>query len=234
MSSKDMLGVAVRKLVTLPPQVLGTVCDLLEKMSDPYWVTAFKRFLRHENPWPEKTQEETKAEKPAAPPPVERWRKLSDMAIEVNLDAPLTLPFNGAKPEWQPPAGRGWVKVERVGDDLFVSGRKVIHHLEPEQKTGFLQGHRLRDRLQNRDTMDPRVLDALVEFENGRLIPESWKVDSEGRTLYHYFWEAGFSARDGRLCVRCLDWRDGQWRRDYDWLDAGVWDVRGPALLLAS
>lgn len=51
--SKDMLGIIVRKLVTLQAQVLGIVCDLLEKLSDPEWVEATKRFLRKENPWPE-------------------------------------------------------------------------------------------------------------------------------------------------------------------------------------
>ena len=49
--SKDMLGIAVRKLVTLPTQALGLVCDLLEKLSDPDWIEATKRFLRKENPW---------------------------------------------------------------------------------------------------------------------------------------------------------------------------------------
>lgn len=44
--SKDMLGIAVRKLVTLPSQTLGVVCDLLEKLADPEWVEATKRFLR--------------------------------------------------------------------------------------------------------------------------------------------------------------------------------------------
>lgn len=51
--SKDMLGSAVRKLVTLPASVLGIVCDLLEKMSNPEWIEATKRFLRKQNPWPE-------------------------------------------------------------------------------------------------------------------------------------------------------------------------------------
>lgn len=51
--SKDMLGIVVRKLVTLPLDVLGIVCDLLEKLADPEWVSATKRFLRKENPWPE-------------------------------------------------------------------------------------------------------------------------------------------------------------------------------------
>lgn len=49
--SKDMLGIAVRKLVTLPSSTLGLVCDLLEKLSDPDWETPAKRFLRKENPW---------------------------------------------------------------------------------------------------------------------------------------------------------------------------------------
>jgi hypothetical protein len=58
--SKDMLGIAVRKLVTLPGHVLGLVCDLLEKLSDPEWVEATKRFLRKENPWPAPTPREWK------------------------------------------------------------------------------------------------------------------------------------------------------------------------------
>lgn len=49
--SKDMLGIAVRKLVTLPPQTLGIVCDHLGKLADPEWVEATKKFLRKENPW---------------------------------------------------------------------------------------------------------------------------------------------------------------------------------------
>ena len=47
-----MLGIAVRKLVTLPSQVLGLVCDLLEKLSDPEWIEATKKFLRKEESWP--------------------------------------------------------------------------------------------------------------------------------------------------------------------------------------
>ena len=49
--SKDMLGIAVRKLVTLPGSELGLVCDLLEKLSDPEWVALTKRFLRKEKTW---------------------------------------------------------------------------------------------------------------------------------------------------------------------------------------
>lgn len=48
---KDMLGIAVRKLVTFPNEELGIVCDLLEKFSNPVWVEATKKFLRKENYW---------------------------------------------------------------------------------------------------------------------------------------------------------------------------------------
>jgi hypothetical protein len=53
---KDMLGIVVRKLVTLPDSDLGVVCDLLEKFSDPDWVGATKKLLRKENPWPKTPQ----------------------------------------------------------------------------------------------------------------------------------------------------------------------------------
>lgn len=46
-----MLGIAKKKLATLPVEILGIVSDLLEKLSDPEWVLATKRFLRKENPW---------------------------------------------------------------------------------------------------------------------------------------------------------------------------------------
>lgn len=49
--SKDMLGIAVRKLVTLPSHTLGLVCDHLDKLADPEWVKATKLFLRKEQGW---------------------------------------------------------------------------------------------------------------------------------------------------------------------------------------
>ena len=212
-------------------EVAGLMRDLWDKMTGSEaatWISALKKFLRHENPW---FENETKTEKQVSPP-IQRWRPLSDTAIEVNLDAPLILPFGGAVPEWQPPPGRGWVKVERIGEDLFVGDRKVIRHLEPEQKSGTIQGHNLRVRLQNHHTLDPRIMDALVKFENGRLIPDSGKRDEEGRTLYHYFWAVGFRVR-GALCVRSLFWYDGQWERYYYWL-VYDWDYQNPTLILAS
>lgn len=46
--SKDMLGPAVKKLVALPSNALGTATDLLGKMANPSWLDAVKGFLRKE------------------------------------------------------------------------------------------------------------------------------------------------------------------------------------------
>ncbi len=48
MSKKDMLGPAVRNLVALPSDALGTATDLLDKMANPGWTEAVKHFLRKE------------------------------------------------------------------------------------------------------------------------------------------------------------------------------------------
>lgn len=52
--SLDMLGQVVQKLRLIPAEMLGTVRDLLEKLSGPngrMWLTALRRFLRKEHPW---------------------------------------------------------------------------------------------------------------------------------------------------------------------------------------
>ena len=46
-----MLGKLLRKLVTLPAEMLESLCDLLEKITDETWAREFKRFLRRETCW---------------------------------------------------------------------------------------------------------------------------------------------------------------------------------------
>ena len=52
--AKDMLGQAVRKIVDLPNDRLGIICDLAEKLggdSGQEWFTEEKKFLRKEKCW---------------------------------------------------------------------------------------------------------------------------------------------------------------------------------------
>ena len=51
---KDMLGTLVRRVANLPLEMLGTICDLIEKLaseSGQQWLTELKKFLRKENCW---------------------------------------------------------------------------------------------------------------------------------------------------------------------------------------
>ncbi len=216
MSNKDMLGIVVRKLVRLPFSSLGIVCDLLEKLSeDPEWVDATKKFLRKENPWVKQWL----------------WRKIDGNTIEVNLDFVPKLPFEGAQPQmWK--KCEGVVTVKRVGEDLFVNGRKVTLHLEPEQVSGVLAGSTLRSRIVEMDVLHPNILDALLDG-NTHLLPNSLKKNSAGKTQYMFFLALGFRAGDGDLYVRCLYFGGGQWRWCDSWLDSDF-DDQNPAVLLAS
>lgn len=51
---KDMLGTLVRRIVNLPLEMLGTISDLVEKLSSEagqQWLAELKKFLRKENCW---------------------------------------------------------------------------------------------------------------------------------------------------------------------------------------
>lgn len=52
--AKDMLGMVVRKIVELPVEMLGTICDLAEKLAGEAgqeWLVELKKFLRKEKCW---------------------------------------------------------------------------------------------------------------------------------------------------------------------------------------
>jgi hypothetical protein len=54
LTMKDMLGALMRKIMDLPLEMLGTIYDLVEKLSGEAgqeWLTELKKFLRKENCW---------------------------------------------------------------------------------------------------------------------------------------------------------------------------------------
>lgn len=157
-------------------------------------------------------------------------RVISKNVIEVNLGAPLTLPFVGV--EVAKNTGGGWVRVERKKDVLYVDGKKVVLHLEEVQKDGkTMFGLDLSKALASLATLHPNILDALLEHTY--LIPESLKVDEKGKKQFMFFWAVEFSGAGGGRCVRCLYWGGGQWRAGYFWLRSRF-DVQGPALVCAT
>lgn len=222
--SSDMLGTIVRKLVTLSVETHGVVVDLLVKLEDPEWLAATKRFLRKENPWPEMS---------AAASQEPLWRRVEGCpnAIEVNFANSGTLPFTVAEPDWRWGQQTGWVRVELKGNNLYVKGKKVVFHFEPEQTKGRIPGHTLLDRFKVRDSaqhLHPNVLEACKE---AGILPESWKVDDQGRTRYIFAWARGFRRSGGHLCILCLYWRGGRW--DLDWLGY-EFDGQRPAAVIGE
>lgn len=161
----------------------------------------------------------------------QRVKVLSSTAIMVNLDAPVKLPFDGAKIEFQ--IGSGWVRIERSEDGLYVDNRKVILYLSERQKNGrTIKGYELREELSGKRILHPSILDALIQ--NCHLIPKDWKKDKSGNTRFIFFWAVIFRIPSGDvLYVRCLYFNVDQWRSYCRWLGS-AWGDLDPAVLCAN
>lgn len=150
----------------------------------------------------------------------------------VDLSVPCKLPFNGAERVSQ--AKSGVVKLERRGDNLYLDGEKINLFLSAgQQGDSYIVGHDLRKELEARGgNLGGSILDHLVAHPE--MWPESWKMDSQGNTIYVYFWDDIFRhPTNGRLCVRCGYWLEGEVVSRYRWLGNG-WDRHHPAASVAS
>lgn len=201
------------------PDVRRSMTDLEDKLAGDdgvQWLVALNRFLRKENPW---------AEFPL-------WRVINATTIEVNLDVPSSLSFDGATVEWTTPGQTGWVRVEKKDNQLFVDGRKVDLHITEGQKTARdHQGHNLFWQLKGKAVLHPNIADAL--FENPHLFPDSWKLKDQGWTVYVYFWAVGYRHAGCNICVRCVYFGDAGWSRYFLRLH-DYWGSHDPAAVLAS
>lgn len=162
------------------------------------------------------------------------WLKgvvLSALEALIDLSVPCKLPFNGA--ERVSPAKSGIVKLERRGDDLYIDGKKIELFLSAGQKgDSYIVGHDLRKELEARGgNLSGSVLDHLEAHPE--LWPESWKKDSQGNTIYVFFWDDIFRYSDGYLYVRYGYWRGGRVVSNYNWLDNN-WNGNNPAASVAT
>jgi hypothetical protein len=169
---------------------------------------------------------------------VEYWRQVGDSAIEVNLKTPISCGDTYGSVINEPDHGDlEWVRVERISDDLFIGGRKVGAQMSFSQlgeAEGGMKTDLLRRVLVSSDTVDPRFLDAILEFEDGKLFPELWKMKSGGKRVYLYFWDVIFKNRFGTEFVRVVSWSEaeGRWMTGEDFLDAGDFGANRRALVL--
>lgn len=150
------------------------------------------------------------------------------MSIVVNCDADPTVPsglyLTGEGTEHRK---MGKITLEKRADGkLYANSKEVVRHRSPDQMNGkSIQGHKLRNQLENVQVLNACIMDALLA--NPQLIPDEWK---DGFT---YFWGTIFRDADGRLYVEYLDWFGGRWYWYYSWLDYD-WSGHGPAAALAS
>ena len=153
----------------------------------------------------------------------------------IDLSSPCRLPFDGAErvspPKPLPESGD--VKFESRDGDLYLDGKKLELFLSEKQKGGkVIGGHDLREELEARGgNVSAKVLDHLVDYP--QMWPESWKKDTQGNTIYVFFWDDIFRNSFGRLCVRCGFWYEGKVVSSYRWL-GDVWNVISPSASLAS
>lgn len=125
----------------------------------------------------------------------------------------------------------GWT-IEHNNDQgkIKFDPSKLSLHLEPEQEKGHINGKTLAERFKTTG-LSSVVLDYLWEHQDQ--IPESWKEKKDGYIQFIYFWGTIFRSAGGSLCVQCVFWEDGAWRRNYNWL-GNVWNSNYPAAELAS
>ena len=157
------------------------------------------------------------------------WLKgviLTALEALIDLSIPCTLPFKGA--ERISPAKSGVVKLEKRGDDLFLDGKKINLFLSDGQRNGHtIGGHDLRKELETRGgNVGGSILDHLVAHPE--LWPESWKKDSNGNTIYVFFWDDIFRHSGGDLYVRYGYWHGGLVISDYGYLGHD-WHFSHPA-----
>lgn len=152
------------------------------------------------------------------------------LRAEIDLDAKPGLPFNGATVEKH--IGGGKVVIEKRADGLYIDGKKVILHRVVRQMNGkSIVGHELRKELDGKPVLNACILDFLMA--NQGFIPEDWKKDDAGNTIYIFFWGTIFRGSGGDLFVRCFYFEGGGWQQGYGWLGGG-WGGSDPAALLAS
>ena len=127
----------------------------------------------------------------------------------------------------------GWsVESHTKGGQIEFDPSKITTYFSERQKNGkTIVGHDFRKELEGKPVLNACVLDHLLA--NTDLIPDSWKKNEKGETLYHFFWGTLYRDSDGYLYVRYLCWSVAGWDWGYCWLDL-KFGGQDPAAVLAS
>ena len=99
---------------------------------------------------------------------------------------------------------------------------KIILFLTGKQKSGEVEGNKLREELKSQPVLNANALDYLLAHP--QLIPEEWKSKSV------FFWGTIYHDPYGARCVRYLRWYGAAWHWHYGWLNGNFPDTSPAAL----
>lgn len=130
--------------------------------------------------------------------------------IKIDTDETPTLPYES----WSIVENKTFGKIAWKPEDYEL-------YLVDEQKTGYISGHSLREKLKDEPVMNLAMAQYLTEHP--KLYPKSWK----GQHIY--FWGTLVQNSDDSLYVPYLIESDGKVVLYWNWLDY-CWRSHDPAL----
>ncbi len=123
--------------------------------------------------------------------------------------------------------------IEKRVDEVYLNGKKLTLHRSERQINGkTVQGHELLLEVENLPVHNATLHDFFMA--NPAYVPEDWKKDENGNTIYIFFWGTLFLSPSGDcVYVRYGCWSGDRWVSDYLWL-GNRWGARNPAVVSAS
>lgn len=121
------------------------------------------------------------------------------------------------------------VEQHKLGGQFEFDSTKIKFYFSKQQKivwNGRIDGNELRNELEGKSVLNANVLDYLMRHKE--IIPDFWK----GMRIF--FWGTLYVRLDDRVCVRCLQWDNGDWYWKCILLTDGLFDSNCPAAVLAA
>ncbi len=127
----------------------------------------------------------------------------------------------------------GWSVAKHIpGGQLIWDPSRITLYLSDSQLQRRIKGTELSRELAEQPVLNANVLDYLIRYPH--LIPEEWKVDENGNTIYIYFFGTIYRDPDDCLRVRYLYFRYDHWRSDYGSLNVNWAAQNRAAAILAA
>lgn len=142
--------------------------------------------------------------------PLQYWRRVSDSAIEVDLDVDQYRAYDNLLLERE--SGSGLVRIELIEDRLFVDQTEIVLEQAGRNEISTdVEGPWTPHRLQGKQALHLNIILALNS--NRHLFPESWRYDEDGRGRAVHFLGFYFPDTWERLRTSCWVYIGYEWRK---------------------